>query len=77
MAIRAIENNIKVKTPDGHEGRTRVTRRERILISDGKKDDIDVLGTDGLERTFLIDDLIEIDDHDDHDEEFEQNYFRG
>jgi len=54
------ENNTRVMTPTGHEGRLRVTRRERSLIAYGKKKTANVLGLDGLQRTFNVDDLTEI-----------------
>ena len=49
--------NTAVCTPDGHTGRVRVTRRERQLIADEKKDTVRVKGTDGLEREYPIDSL--------------------
>lgn len=60
MTINAWENNTKVLCPDGHEGRLRVTRRERQLISDGKLTKVDVKGTDGLTRTFTLSELVEV-----------------
>ena len=56
--IDAIENNTKVLTPDKHEGRVRVTRRERELIEAGKQSEVNVLGSDGLTRHFDLEDLI-------------------
>ncbi len=52
-----IEDNTAVCTPDGHTGRVRVTRRERQLIADEKKDTVRVKGTDGLEIEYPIDSL--------------------
>jgi len=68
MTIEAIENHTKVMTPTGHEGRVKVTRRERKLISDNKLQSVSVLGKDGLVRLFplaqleLIEDAVEVGD---------------
>lgn len=59
MSINAIADNTRVTLPDGREGRVRVTRRERKLIAGGKKHDISVLCSDGLQRVFPLDQLIE------------------
>lgn len=61
MTIQAIESYTLVETPTGHLGRVCVTRRERKLIDEGKKTAVVVLGTDGLRREYLLDDLIIVD----------------
>ena len=58
--INAWENNTKVRTPTGHIGRTRATRRERILMHNGKLFETRVHCPDGITRTFAIEDLEEV-----------------
>ena len=61
MSIQAIEDYTLVETPTGHNGRVRVTRRERKLIDEGKKDSVVVIGMDGIRRQYPLDDLVMID----------------
>lgn len=48
----------EVLTPTGHKGWVRTTKRERKLIEQGRKDHVDVLGTDGRVRRYAIDVLV-------------------
>jgi hypothetical protein len=68
MTIQAIEDHTLVETPTGHYGRVRVTRRERKLIDEGKKDSIVVMGTDGLRRQYPLDDLVIVDEYAEEEE---------
>lgn len=60
MSILAIENHTKVKTPSGYEGRVEITRRERLLISDGKDHKITVVMKNGLRYKCNLNDLEEV-----------------
>ena len=64
MTIVAIENNTKVMTPRG-EGRVQVTRREWKLISDGKKEFVEVAMSNGQLIEFRLSELTKVikDDH--------------
>ena len=53
------ENNSRVTTPDGHVGKLQVTRRERRLIAEGKQDTAWVLGTDGIQRPFPVNEIVD------------------
>lgn len=60
MTIYAMENNTKVKCPDNHIGRLRVTRRVRKLVDLNNNQVVDVLGADGLQRRFKYSELVEV-----------------
>ncbi len=60
MSIDVIENNTKVKTPDGRVGKIQVTRRERMLIAQRENIRVKVRGSDGLCRSFFFSSLEEI-----------------
>jgi hypothetical protein len=62
MSIQAWCNGQKVVDKDNHKGRVHVTRRERKLIDEGKLDSVEVIGSDGLHRVYLISDLTEYSD---------------
>ena len=57
MSIEAIEDNTKVRTPEGRVVRVRVTRRERKLIAQGALEEVNTQSDCGHNKRYLLTDL--------------------
>lgn len=60
MTIDCMEHGTKVKIPYGHTGRLKITRRERKLVDKDASTLVDVIGTDGLIRSFEYREISEV-----------------
>lgn len=63
MSIDCMRNRTNVKTPNGYIGRLIITRRERVLIANGRLSNlVGVLGKDGAKRTYKYNELVEVEE---------------